>query len=98
MNNELEKKYLSLITDLKMLAMRTKDESEAKRYKALYKQLQSIREQRHLSLIGEEGETKRKYREILEFVDNNYSDSVDSAKDICRVLFKDAKERDKGGR
>lgn len=106
MNVELEKKYLSLITDLKILAGRAKDESEAKRYITLYKQLQKIREQRHLDLIGEDGENKTRYRQMLEFVDNNYSaengednnhsakNSVDSAKNICELFYKKTKERD----
>lgn len=100
MNDELEEKYLSLITDLKILATRTKDESEAKRYKSLYKQLQSIREQRHLSMVGEEGEEKTRYRQMLEFIDDNYSaeNSVDSAKNICELFYKKTKERDDDGR
>lgn len=100
MNNELEKKYLSLITDLKILATRTKDESEAKRYITIYRQLQKIREQRHLDLIGEDGENKTRYRQMLEFIDDNYSaeNSVDSAKNICELLYKKTKERDDDGR
>lgn len=96
MNVELEKKYLSLITDLKILATRTKDESEAKRYITLYRQLQKIREQRHLSLIGEEGEQKTRYRQMLEFIDSNYSaeNEVDSAKNICDMLIPKVKEHD----
>lgn len=96
MNDELEKKYLSLITDLKILAGRAKDESEAKRYITLYRHLQKIREQRHLDLIGENGENKKRYRQMLEFVDDNYSsgNAIDSAKNICGLLLQDAKDRD----
>lgn len=95
MNVELEKKYLSLITDLKILATRTKNESEAKRYITVYRQLQKIREQRRLDLIGEEGERKTRYKQMLEFVDSNYDEQngVNSAKNISNILFKDSKER-----
>lgn len=104
MNTELEKKYLSLITDLKILAIRTKDGSEAKRYITLYRQLQKIREQRHLDLIGENGENKKRYRQMLEFVDDNYNaenvddnynaeNDIDSAKNICNMLLPKNKER-----
>lgn len=94
MNDELEKKYFSLITDLKILATRTNDKSEAKRYITLCRQLQKLREQRHLDLIGEDGENKKRYRQMLEFVDSNYSkeNGVNSAKSICDKLLPEVKE------
>lgn len=107
MSIELEKKYLSLITDLKILAIRTKDESQKKKYITLAKHLQKVRDQRHLDLIGEDGENKERYRQMLEFIDNNYSvknnadsekNSIDSAKNICGLFFQETKGRDKGGR
>lgn len=95
-NIELEKKYLSLITDLKILAKQTKDESEVKRYRALVEQLQKTREQRHFDLVGEDGINKNRYRQMLEFVDSNYDEEngVDSAKKICDMLIPKVKEQD----
>ncbi len=70
--------------------------SEAKRYITLYRQLQKIREQRHLSLIGEEGEEKTRYKQMLEFIDSNYSaeNEVDSAKNVCKLFFQETKEHE----
>lgn len=94
MNVELEKKYFSLITSLKILSGRVNDEKEAKRYRALAEQLQKIREKRHLDLIGEDGENKKRYKQMLEFVDSNYDEGneIDSAKSLCNILMPEVKE------
>lgn len=94
MDRELEKKYFNLIVELKILAIQTKDRRKAKEYITLCRQLQKIREGRHLDLIGEEGEYKKRYNEVLEFVDRNYSTEkgCEGAKKICEQLFSHIKD------
>ncbi len=100
MKNELEKKYFNLITDLKILAMQEKNEKEAKKYIVLYKQLQKIREENHLGLIGEESKEKRRYNDILNFVNENYNEEtgIEGIKKISGLLLQGGKEYEKEDR
>ncbi len=74
--NLLERRYVELINYFKILssnAVRNDDKNKAQICYYIVKRLDTIREQRHLAIIGSKDEKRTKYQHILDLLDNNLS-------------------------
>ncbi len=73
---KLENLCRELITELKILAIRAEyagQKEDAEKYRTAYERIKIIQERSHLSLMVENGDTKRIYEEMLQIIENNYS-------------------------
>ncbi len=75
---EINKLYRELITELKILYMRTDhngEKSEAERYRKAYQRLELIQERRHLTPIGEQGKDKEVYQLTVAMLGEKYQNN-----------------------
>lgn len=104
---ELQKLYQYLVTELKILSRRAdykNDKNTAERYRSAFEKLELIRERRHLTEIGKDGEHKEAYMTALKIVKETYQaggktvealeDAVSEIEELCRKFSIEEKEPD----
>ena len=95
MEPEKEKKYLDLITRLKILAIReyTKEnEEKVEEYKEMVKTLNKIKENSKLDLLGQKTERTFRYERLLEDISKNYDGQSDNIDKIHPILIEEVKK------
>lgn len=85
---ESQEKYRNLISYIKILSNRAEKET-SERLRKIAKYLEKVSEQRHLAMILETDRIeKTRYKELLEYIDKNYDETIASVKEICKTLDK----------
>ena len=86
---ESKKSYQSFISELKIKHIRAQyngDKISSEKYKNMYKQLEAIRERRHLSLIGEKREENIIYSQIADILNTKDIESEEAIDCVQNLL------------
>ena len=73
-------RYQQFISEFKIAKIRAEyigEKEMAEQYKKIYKKLETIKESRHLALIGEQSTEKIAYKEISEFLTRKGQESFE---------------------
>lgn len=107
---ELQKLYQDVVTELKILSGRAdykNDRNTSERYRSAFKKLELIRERRHLTEIGKDGEHKEAYMTTLKIIKESYEgkgktiealeDTISEIEELCKKFnIKERSAVDKG--
>lgn len=98
MELEKEKKYLEIITKLKILTVREyaeNNEEKVEEYKEIVKTLNRIKENSKLDLLGRKTERTFRYERLLEEISKNYDSGRSNNIDKIYPILIEEVERDK---